>query len=171
MTLASISRTTDTTTIVSRLMLFLLIWWALTDGTAASWWIGIPAVILALITSIALLPPVPINAFALVKFIPFFLSRSLLGGVDVAWRAFHPALPIDPDLIEYPIRLPAGLAQVFMANTVNLLPGTLSATLEQNTMKVHVLDRQKDFVAEIEAIENSMCLIFRLPLNTPSRGQ
>lgn len=171
MTLASMYRTTDTRTIVTRLLLFLLIWWVLTDGTTASWWIGVPVVALALVTSIILLPPVPINPVELLKFMPFFLTRSLQGGVDVAWRAFHPAMPIDPELVEYPIRLPAGLAQVFMANTVNLLPGTLSATLEHNTMKVHVLDRQKAFVAEIEAIENSMSRIFRLPLNTPARDR
>ena len=43
-------------TLVSRGLLFSLIWWILTDGTASSWWIGVPAVVLALITSVALLP-------------------------------------------------------------------------------------------------------------------
>lgn len=165
-TLTSMNQTTDTMTIVSRALLFMFLWWALTDGTSSSWWVGIPTITLALVTSIILLPPVPISLIELLRFMPFFLTRSLQGGVDVAWRAFHPAMPIDPDLIEYSIRLPPGLAQVFLANTVNLLPGTLSATLDQNTMRVHVLDRNNAFMAEIEAIETSMSRIFRLPLNT-----
>lgn len=165
-TLTSMNQTTDTMTIVSRALLFMFLWWALTDGTSSSWWVGIPTITLALVTSIILLPPVPISLIELLRFMPFFLTRSLQGGVDVAWRAFHPAMPIDPDLIEYSIRLPPGLAQVFLANTVNLLPGTLSATLDQNTMRVHVLDRNNAFMAEIEVIETSMSRIFRLPLNT-----
>ena len=163
-----IHKATRTMSITTRALMYLLIWWALTDGTAASWWIGIPAVVFAVTISILLLPPVPINVIEFVKFIPVFLSRSLLGGIDVAWRAYHPKMPVDPDLIEYPIRLPPGLPQVFMANTINLLPGTLSTTLDRNTMKVHVLDRQKAFLNEIETVENSVARIFGLSLNTPS---
>jgi len=44
-------------TIVSRGGLFSLIWWVLTDGTVSSWWIGVPAVLLAVSSSIALIPP------------------------------------------------------------------------------------------------------------------
>jgi len=97
--------------------------------------------------------------------------NSLIGGIDVAWRAFHPRLPIAPDLIEYPLRLPPGQSQVFMANTVNLLPGTLSAALDRNIMKVHVLDSQKDFLSELEAVEQNVARIFGLSLNISSQGK
>ena len=92
------------------------------------------------------LPPVPFNWFEFVRFVPFFLMRSLLGGVDVAWRAFHPGMPIAPEFIEYPLRLPPGLARVFMANTVSLLPGTMSTEIGENCLTVHVLDGRKDVV-------------------------
>lgn len=146
--------------VMTRGVLFLLIWWMLTNGAISSWWIGIPAVLLAAITSAALLPPVPLAWYPLLRFIPFFLLRSLLGGADVAWRAFHPRIPIAPELIKYPLRLPPGLPQVFMANTVNLLPGTLSAALEQGVMSVHVLDAGKDFLTELRAVEHSVAQIF-----------
>ena len=160
--------TTNGLSILLRLVTFLLIWWVLTEGMTSSWWFGVPAILLALITSIALLPPMHLVWYECIRFIPFFLKNSLSGGVDVAWRAFHPRLPIAPDLIEYPLRLPPGLSQVFMANTVNLLPGTLSAALERNIMKVHVLDSQKDFLGELEAVEQHVARIFGLPLGISS---
>ncbi|MBE0509552.1 MAG: Na+/H+ antiporter subunit E [Chromatiales bacterium] len=39
------------------------------------------------------------------RFIPFFLLQSLLGGIDVARRAFHPRTPLSPTLIRYPLSL------------------------------------------------------------------
>ena len=146
--------------IVARTSLFALIWWVLSDGATASWWIGAPAVLLAVIASVALVPPIPLVWSELLRFVPFFLQRSLLGGTDVAWRAFHPRLPIAPDLIEYPLQLPPGLPQVFMVNTVSLLPGTLSAALEHNVLKVHVLDRQKSIVTELKALEQIVTRMF-----------
>lgn len=160
--------TTNGFSIVLRLATFLLIWWVLTDGMASSLWFGVPAILLALISSIVLIPPLNLIWYECVRFIPFFLKNSLIGGIDVAWRAFHPRLPIAPDLIEYSLKLPAGFSQVFMANTVNLLPGTLSAALENNILKVHVLDSQKDFLCELKAVEQHVAQIFGLSLNYSS---
>lgn len=157
--------------IVTRGVLFSLLWWILTDGAAPSWWIGVPAVSLAVIGSIALIPPASVVWYGFLRFVPFFFMRSLMGGVDVAWRAFHPSLPIDPDLVEYPLRLPLGLPRVFMANTVSLLPGTLNAELEQNVLKVHVLDRQGGFMAELDAVEQRVARMFDISLNVGGGGE
>lgn len=158
-------------TLVSRGGLFSLIWWVLTDGAVSSWWIGVPAVLLAVATSAALLPPMPFVWYEFLRFVPFFLMRSLLGGADVAWRAFHPGLPIAPDLIEYPLRLPPGLPRVFMANTVSLLPGTLSAALDRSVLKVHVLDNRSSFMAELEAVEQRVARMFGTSLKLSAGDQ
>lgn len=158
-------------TIVSRGVLFSLLWWSLTGGAASSWWVGVPAVLIAVITSAALLPPAPLVWYEFLRFVPFFIMRSLLGGADVAWRAFHPGRPIDPDLIEYPLRLPPGLPRVFMANTVSLLPGSLSAALDRRVLKVHVLDRRKDCLAELEAVEQSVARMFGISMKVPEGGE
>ena len=157
--------------IISRGGVFSLGWWILTDGAASSWGIGVPAVLLAVVSSIALLPPVPLVWSELLRFVPFFLLRSLLGGTDVAWRAFHPGMPIDPDLIEYPLRLTPGLPQVFMANTVSILPGTLSVALDQSVLKVHVLDRRKGFIADLEAVEHRVARMFGTSLKLSKGGK
>jgi multicomponent Na+:H+ antiporter subunit E len=151
----------DWSTVVSRALLFSLLWWALTDGTAGSWWIGAPAVAGAVIISVTLVPPLGLVWREVMGFVPFFLWHSLKGGVDVAWRAFHPRMPITPELIEYPLRLPPGLQRVILVNTVSLLPGTLSAELGGQVLKVHVLDSLGDFLAELEALEQRVGCIFR----------
>lgn len=153
-------------TILSRGGLFSLIWWVLTNGATTSWWIGVPAVLLAVVVSVALLPATPFVWYEFLRFVPFFLMRSLLGGADVAWRAFHPGMSIAPDLIEYSLRLPPGLPQVFMANTVSLLPGTLSAALDRSVLKVHVLDSRRGVLTELEAMEQSVARIFGTALKT-----
>jgi multicomponent Na+:H+ antiporter subunit E len=151
----------DWSTVVSRALLFSLLWWALTDGTAGSWWIGAPAVAGAVIISVTLVPPLGLVWREAMGFVPFFLWHSLKGGVDVAWRAFHPRLPITPELIEYPLRLPPGLPRIILVNTVSLLPGTLSAELGGQVLKVHVLDSLGDFLAELEALEQRVGCMFR----------
>ena len=149
----------------------MLIWWSLADGAAPSWWIGVPVVLLALIASAVLLPPASFIWYEFVRFVPFFLLRSLLGGADVAWRAFHPGIPIAPDLIAYPLRLPPGLPRVFMANTVSLLPGTLSAELSANCLTVHVLDGRKDFLSELKAVEHRVARMFGISLKVSEGGE
>lgn len=143
----------DWSTIVSRALLFSIMWWALTDGAAGSWWIGVPAVVCAVIVSVALVPSSGIVWREVMGFVPFFLWHSLKGGADVARRAFHPRMPIAPELIEYPLRLPPGLSQVAMINITSLLPGMLSAEIEGQVLKVHVLDSRGDYLDGLNALE------------------
>lgn len=67
--------------------------------------VGATAVASAVIISVTLVPPLGLVGREVMGVVPFFLWHSLNGGVDVAWRAFHPRLPITPELIEYPLRL------------------------------------------------------------------
>ena len=169
--MTSVKVTISWSTIVSRGFLFSLLWWFLSDGAVSSWWIGGPTVLLAVAASAALLPPAPFVWYEFLRFVPFFLMRSLLGGADVAWRAFHPNMPIAPDLIEYPLRLPPGLPRVFMANTVSLLPGTLSAALDKDMLKVHMLDSRKGFLEELEAVEQRVARMFGTSLRHLGGGE
>lgn len=157
--------------ILSRGLLFSLIWWILTDGAATSWLIGVPAVVIALATSVMMVPPVPVAWSEFLTFVPFFLQRSLLGGADVARRAFQPSLPLAPALIVYPLRLPPGVPQVFMANIVSLLPGTLCAVLDRNVLEVHVLDRGTGFLAELQEVERRVARMLNLRLSNPLRDE
>ena len=147
-----------------RLVLFSLVWWVLTDGAMDSWPVGLPVVLIATLASVMLMPALSWSLRGMLFFIPYFLWHSLRAGVDVARRALHPQLPITPGLLDYRFRLPPGLPRVFMANTVSLLPGTLSVELGEEFLRVHVLDETGAINEELNLLENRLADIFGLEL-------
>lgn len=147
--------------------LFASIWWILAGGALDSWPIGVPAVLAATAISLALLPASTWSVRALLAFVPVFLWQSVRGGIEVARIAMHPRLPVAPALIDYRLRLPAGLPRIFMVNAVNLLPGTLSADLRDDRLCVHALDAGADIAAELERLEDRLLAIFGVRRSGP----
>ena len=147
-----------------RAVLFALMWWVLTDGAMDSWLVGVPVVLFSTLLSVVLLPPFSWSLTGIARFLPYFLWRSLYGGVDVARRALDPRLPISPGMYDHRWRLPPGLPRVFMANTVSLLPGTLSAELDEEHLRVHILDQTGVFTSELAMIEVRVAGLFGLNL-------
>lgn len=153
-----------------RLLIFGLLWWLLTTGQGAAVLFGAPFVILAAwLSTLARFrkrasTPVlrSVAPLALLRLIGFFLWHSLLGGVDVAQRAFRYPLPLTPDLIDYPLRLPPGPATVLMSGLVSLMPGTLSVICDGH-LRVHVLDRRGHWHQDLERLERRVGAVYRLP--------
>jgi len=143
-----------------------LLWAALNPGEPKSWLVGVPVVVLATGVAVALRDQTPprMNPLAALRFAVFFLHQSFRGGWDVARRAFHPRLPLNPGLLTYPLRLPGGRAQVFLANVISLLPGTVSANLEGNSLLLHVLDVGPAVSEEIRVLENHIAALFMVEL-------
>jgi len=85
--------------------------------------------------------PRPMAPLRVVPFVGFFLVGSLRGGIDVAWRALHPSLPIEPQFRRFALDLPHGQPRTLMVSVLSLMPGTLSAELEDDgtTLVVHAL--------------------------------
>ena len=159
--------TTDSTQYVSSLLwrwlLALLLWWVLAEGALHGLPFAIGFALLAALASLALLPPIPAQWHvipALLRFIPFFLLQSLLGGIDVARRAFHPQLPLAPRIIDYPLALPAGWPRVIFLNTVSLLPGTLAVTLDGDMVCLHLLDGRGDPLPALRRVEQRVAALF-----------
>lgn len=101
---------------------------------------------------------------ALLRFSTYFLVESLRGAVDVAWRALHPALPIEPHLATHPIALPPGKPRTLLVSVVSLLPGTLSADLSASgdELRVHALSIAAR--AGVRDLEQRIARLFGLPL-------
>jgi len=152
-----------------RITVFSLLWLLLVNGAVNSWVIGVPVVLLATTVSIKLLPETPLSFMALLNFIPFFLWHSLLGGFDVAKRVFTPKVAISPEILNYRWRLPLGFSRVFMANTVSLLPGTLSVELDKKYLQIHVLDDSIDFTSELMLLEKRVADIFKVKVSAMER--
>jgi len=149
-----------------RLPLFALLWWILIEGKPAGWWYGIPVILSALLVSLLLLPASrrqrPLGGT--VRFVGFFLWESLRGGIDVALRALNPRLPLNPDLIDYSLRLPEGNARIVLMNTISLLPGTLSANLQDDCLQVHTLDDDPQTLQSLEQVETVVAQLFGIDI-------
>jgi multicomponent Na+:H+ antiporter subunit E len=142
------------------------LWWALSDGRADSWGVGSVSVLAATILSLHLLPPVStyVSRIGLLRFLFFFFVQSLRGGIQVAWFALRPHPGLRPGIHEIPLRLPDGIGRVLLANTLSLLPGTLSVGLEGSRLFLHVLDRQAPTEADVRHAEARVAQMLGLKL-------
>jgi multicomponent Na+:H+ antiporter subunit E len=141
---------------------FSALWFILCGDDYASWVIGIPAVTAAAWMSIRLQTGIHgrLNWQELFRFLPFFLWQSFRGSIDVAIRALHPGLPLQPAFVQYRLELPEQNIRVLFANIVSLLPGTLTADLSGNSLKVHTLSGGKAVLADLKALEQRINGLF-----------
>ena len=78
--------------------------------------------------------------------------------------AVKPGVNIAPVMVTYPLRLPHGAPQIFMANVISLLPGTLAADLEESILVVHVLDGRRAYQSELARLEEKIAQIYNITL-------
>ncbi|QIB73612.1 Na+/H+ antiporter subunit E [Halogeometricum borinquense] len=71
-----------------------------------------------------------------------FLKELVTANWDVAKRVLAPSMPINPRVIEVPLRVRTDLAVTTIANSITLTPGTLTMDYdaETNTLYVHSID-------------------------------
>jgi multicomponent Na+:H+ antiporter subunit E len=141
---------------VWRLAAFLALWLILTGAHPADLPAGILATFAATWTSLRLLPPSGsrLAPAALASLVLRFLRQSILAGVEVAWRALDPRLPLRPGFVVYPARLPPGPALSAFCTMTSLAPGTLPAgTDDGGAIVVHCLDVGQPVAAQLAADE------------------
>jgi len=138
-----------------RLLVFAVIWWLLADGNLQSWLIGAPVVVLAAVASLALAERAGLrwSPLGIVRFVPFFLWESLRGGAAAAAIVFTRPGRVDPQLVRYRTRLPAGAPRALLAGIAGLLPGTLAADIRDDVLEVHVLDSSIPAIEEMARLE------------------
>lgn len=169
--------------VLSRLVLFALLWWAMTEGDPTTWAYAVVVVPAAVATSYALMPHRLRSAgagrlrraWAFVRLCGWFLRRSLSGGLDVARRALSRRVDLDPGYVRCPMRLPPGAGQVVVADLMNLMPGSLSVALDQDAQDVdalvlHVLDVSLPIPATVAELEEQVAVVAALPLRPVAQG-
>jgi len=128
--------------------------WVLLSG-AAGWLFGLICALAATGLSLWLqLPPLGLRLPYLPRFLLFFFYETLLGAWDVAKRAFHPGLPLDPAWVAYSFNSASPRVRLLLSAMVGLMPGTLSTHFDENALYLHVLDQSQDWrtpVARMEA--------------------
>lgn len=137
-----------------------LLWWALADNTG--WRFGAVAIAAAVAAAMAFAPaPQRWSPLGLVRFIGYFCKESMRAGLQVAWLACRPRPALRPLLRDYPLRLPVGPARNLFVLTSNLLPGSLSADLEGDVVRVHVLSAELE--SDLKRLEELIAGLFAIP--------
>lgn len=150
---------------------FTLLWVLLTQGVVHSWIIGILVVPLATwfalrLTPAASKPRQAVKPGSLLTFIPFFLVQSVKGGWESAMLALHPRKGSDlqAGFIRYQMRLPPGRIRLFFTITVSLLPGTVSASWQDDLLIIHALDTSGNNLETLAQCESQIASLFGIKL-------
>jgi multicomponent Na+:H+ antiporter subunit E len=147
-------------------LVFAAVWWVLSEGEATSWGIGAAAVALATAARLTLAPEAlpRLKVLPLIRFIPFFIARSVQGGIDVARRAFQPVPALAPAFVSYSVAGMGAAERAVFAMICGLFPGTLSARLDGEMLRLHVLDETMPVMDEFAEAEARLAPIFgRVP--------
>lgn len=155
------ARTRYARALLVRSLTLALLWWALTEGEAIGAF-GLIVVALALAATFALAAPRPgvLRLSGLLRFLAVFFWESLRGGVDVAGRALALRPAIAPGIVEIPLLIPDEREQVLVAGVLSLVPGTVSAELEAERLRLHVLDHRLPVEETVRGIEARVAAVF-----------
>jgi multicomponent Na+:H+ antiporter subunit E len=72
-------------------------------------------------------------------YLPWLFSRIVLANIQIAMIVLSPRLPIEPGLLQFRTRLRNTFAQIIIANSITLTPGTLTINLKNGQYIVHAL--------------------------------
>ena len=140
------------------------VWFIFTGARdPSSWIIGLPAVVAAAWCYEGLSPGPRhrLSMLAVARFVPLFFWESFKGGIDVARRVLGPRVDVNPGFFDFRLELTLPSARVFFVDLVSLLPGTLSADIHGDTLRVHALDRRVDPADNLRRLEWLVAAIFR----------
>jgi multicomponent Na+:H+ antiporter subunit E len=156
--------------VVLRAAGFLGLWLVLSGVDPADLPAAAVAVGAATWASLRLLPPAPgrLRPAALGRLVGRFLQQSVVGGVDVAWRAFHPRLPLRPGLVVYPVRLAPGPAHNTFSTLAGLVPGaTPVGPAEGGGLLIHCLDVDQFAISQLATDEALVARALGVSLDDP----
>ncbi|MEC8860555.1 MAG: Na+/H+ antiporter subunit E [Pseudomonadota bacterium] len=148
-------------------LVYTVIWTLLSSGQG--WYIGIPVICLAAGVSYILQPPsLAFRLQHLPSFIAYFVSRQLLGGIDVAKRSFQRDASSYAAWVHYPFTCPALNTRIGLSALIGLLPGTLGARIESDQLLIHVLDERLDWKNEVATLERHLSKLLGTPYGASS---
>ena len=135
---------------------FVVLWAVLIGPGLADLAPGLLAAALATWVSLRLLPPARgrLRLVPLAAFFARFLWQSIAAGADVALRAFHPRLPLEPGFVEVSLTLPSGTRRNAFLAISSLMPGTLPAGFDgEGRLIVHCLDAKMPVAGQMQSDE------------------
>ena len=142
---------------------FLAFWVILSGLNPADLPVGALAAVIATWSSLRLLPPGQwsFRPIALTQLVLRFLRQSIGAGIDVAWRALDPRLPLRPGFVVYPVSVPPGNARNVFTALTSLLPGTVPTGEESGQLVYDCLDVDQPVVSQLAAEEAALSRALR----------
>lgn len=136
--------------IVLRMLVFGLIWLALSDASPDYLSYGVVSTAAATALSLAIMPPATprirrwlARVWGTIRLAAWFLQQSVIGGVDVARRALKPQVDIAPEVVDVDVELPEGSGREVCYLLMNLLPGSMVQRVrdseDQKIAEIHTL--------------------------------
>ena len=135
---------------------FLLLWLLLKPSAKpADLTFGLAVTIAVTLLSLRLYAPLHgrLHLGSMLALMPHFVWQSILGGIDVARRAFDPRLPMEPGFVACPLDFPEGLARNTFAVVTSLMPGTVPCGDENGVLIYHCIDIRQPVVQQLWAEE------------------
>jgi multicomponent Na+:H+ antiporter subunit E len=139
-----------------RLAGFLAFWLVIAGPNPVDLVVGVAAAMAATWASRRLLPPGEwrFRPVALAGFTLRFLRQSIGAGLDVAWRALDPRLPLRPGFVVYRPGLPPCPTRSAFCTISSLMPGTLPCgTAAGGGVTIHCLDVGQPVAQQMAAEE------------------
>jgi multicomponent Na+:H+ antiporter subunit E len=134
------------------LFVSLLVFWFVLSSQYNALFITMGVVSAALVTAVtaplitAILEPrrhplgkIPLRLWYLLVYLAWLAWSVMVSSLQVAWIVINPRVPPEPMMLRFRTRLPSRLARVMLANTISLVPGTMTVRLEGDEYLVHAL--------------------------------
>jgi len=100
---------------------------------------------------------------ALVRHLIWLLKSIVLANIDVARRILDPRMPVRPMFMVFRTDLKSEMAQVMVANTITLTPGTVTVDLKDGTYLIHALHPDTAGAVLSGELQNTIAPIFGEP--------
>ena len=74
-----------------------------------------------------------------IRYLPWLAIQVIRANLDVAYRVWHPKLPISPRMVELTDELTTDAGTALFANSITLTPGTVTVAIVDGKVLVHAL--------------------------------
>lgn len=103
---------------------------------------------------------IPLAAVRAVTFAIWMSGRILMASVQLAVIALSRNMPLDPCTLRFTTQLRRPIARATLANSISLVPGTLTVDIEDNELTVHALNpaQVQDLVTGV--LQNKVAKLF-----------
>lgn len=109
----------------------------------------------------------PISVWHLTTYVVWLLLRIPPAGVAIARVVMDPRRPPRPGVVRFRTTLPTPAARALLANSITLVPGTITLSVEGDELTVHAFtpDAVEDLATA--ATQSRIARIFRMPPEEP----